>query len=1541
MIGPEGRPGPAQPLVDLIEQLRSAGFALGASELIDATQLLLRLGERELGPPAQDRLRAALKPVLCKDSERRDDFDAVFKAWWERLHPAPKPPGPDADAATPPAPPAPPPPTRRLWLLAVFAAAVVLAIAVYRSQRPAPVPVAQPVPQVTPSGPRAASAPVATATPRVARDAPPIERYTPALRQNLELRPLWFWLFAALPLLAFVALNVPALMVGRQRALRGGQPLMLDAAPLEREARRLVPPLSPVIVDRLARHLRSRGLDLARAARRPRLDERRTVEATLRNRGLPTVRWAATPVHPSYLLLIDVAHERDPRGRLFYQWALRLREKGLDVEIQALRRIPDDEKAADPDAVFYSPAGAAGAERERWRPLHKLRTPRFGQRLIVVSDGTPFVDSAGHWRQGAVRARLHRWADRALFTPLELRDWGPRESALERRETPVDTGFTVLPLDESALASWTSLVLTGHLADITLAEPQRYPALLRRDDSARFADETPPPEAEVERLLRQLRIFLGEPGLRWMAALALTPVLRWELTLLLGRTALAMLPELADEDSLSAALARHYRRLVRLPWLQQGSMPDWLRLRLLLELSRHDEAALRDRVRQLLAQLRPREGREGIPLGFERPPATSAAGAAARDTGPLPPGDRIYLGTMSGLTAEQLLLRAPAGWAEWAGRLAPRQALGLRERLRRARERVRGTWAQRAWVDGLPHLGLRPVTHWVTPVLALPLVSLLIWARYAQVADEGVPVGPLLERRAVPVATVLADTPLTATIVPGTGEAVIGMLGGNLVGQSLGQGGPAPQPWLHQTDHPVRALATNPGGDRLAVLHGDGSVRWYDVATRRLLATYGPVVMGVSTSSLAGVAVSAVASRRLMVVALGRGHLFATDGTEMPLWTSNDAVALSAGPSDSPTGWLALASATGGVNMVSNWDLLVAPDGARLLYPHGSTPVDSARLRLAASSDGRMLALVTADGNLLRWRMPAGEPLGSPVAVGAVKRLAFVGEGEGTRLLRVAADGGTSLLDPATGQPVSGGSPLADARPKGCLASSADGETLVVCSAKQAQVLTARAGRALGAPLQPPGPARRFRAVAFSADGKRLAAVGDGGPVIWDAVGNTPAIVGSVVGRFAGQDLAFVDGGTRLASTGVDGQLRLWDSVSGAPVVRDSPLLNATRLRASADGRWLLTADASGSLQRRDSSGTPVGAAITVGVGQATALALSADGSHGVAAHIDGSLREWLLPSAGVIGQALPSTALTARTPAQARWVSAVAYSADGSLIAAGGSDAAVHVWSSGRTGLDTPRVFSGHSAQIAAVGFDAGVRRLVAVAQDGRIRQWDLASGEAVGSALGGRGLAAGGAAISADGRSAAVPVEIALTAPPAKAAARAFDGPVVASTAWLQTVAARPAQNAAASPQPSNAPGDLAPAQEPVADIPITSLRVPAEGKVPPKKASSSNFRPAPEPTQGPSGSNPGARQPDSGVVSITLPTAVQRWQLDPVPDAARATWDSAFAWLGLATPGRGGLPAGVLWGLGLTVFVIYGVHITTRNARLERGLRAARGS
>lgn len=809
---PHGRRGIAR----LLDALREHGFAVGTSEAIDATRLLVMLQQKDPEAMTSARLCARLRPVFCKTREQQEQFDSIFREWYGVAEPAPL--LEEVSVQQAPVPPSEPPkPKWRTWTILGFLIIGGAIAAFVYINRPEPIPVVTPTPVPTPvptptPTPVEPVAPFATPAPETA----PILGYFPRIRYNDELRPVWLWILAALPLIALAGFSVPAMVIARTRSRRRREPMYLERGPLEEEARRIVPPLRPEISGKLARHLRAVPESGALVTRRPLLDVRATLEHTLRNRGVPTPRYRNTNAPPSYLLLIDVANQKDPRGRLFYQWAERLQRERLDVEI-ALVRLHDGEPQ-------FAPAerGKPAAGEQKWTSLARLPRPTFGQRLLLISTGEPLAEADGTWRAEAVAARLHRWRERAMFTPLEPRDWGAREDAIERSEHTADPGFLVLPLDENALAAWTDLLTTGQLSDVVLSEPQRYPALLRRGKGGDLASqETAPDPERLEKLIGQLRVYLGELGFNWLAALAIPPLVRWELTVLLGRDVIQRLTTLKRKD-VDAALARNYRRLVRLPWLRFESMPDWLRLRLLAELSPEVQGELRSAVENLLGKLSPTPEADGIALDFERPPGLGATGTA-----PSAPkeSDPLYLGYMSGLTPHQLAMRVPQTWGKWLGKMRFPRRPGLRGWLAGSTDRARSWWARRVFLGGLPFSGLRraPVGWAVAFVfLAAAFLTLVATKERSWWPESMQPW--LFEERAHAVVFHHAG-PVRAAVFSPDGSMVL-TAGDDGIARvwDVKSGAPVGPPLRH--DGPVRAAVFSPRGSVVATARGNSARVW-------------------------------------------------------------------------------------------------------------------------------------------------------------------------------------------------------------------------------------------------------------------------------------------------------------------------------------------------------------------------------------------------------------------------------------------------------------------------------------------------------------------------------------------------------------------------------------------------------------------------------------------------------------------------------------------------------------------------------------------
>jgi WD40 repeat protein len=188
-------------------------------------------------------------------------------------------------------------------------------------------------------------------------------------------------------------------------------------------------------------------------------------------------------------------------------------------------------------------------------------------------------------------------------------------------------------------------------------------------------------------------------------------------------------------------------------------------------------------------------------------------------------------------------------------------------------------------------------------------------------------------------------------------------------------------------------------------------------------------------------------------------------------------------------------------------------------------------------------------------------------------------------------------------------------------------------------------------------------------------------PVRDNADGSIPA--GSVSRRLHGPDgtaygLTFDRSGTRLATAGEEGIVKVWNVVTG----------KMSHLIRAHDG-W------------------------------ASAVAFSPDGARLATAGEDGIVRLWDVgPESDDRGRGLQEWA------GHDGPVFGVAFSPDGTRVASAGSDGTVRVWELARAGSEAAMILHGHEREVMCVAFHPDSVRLASGGADRRIRIWDSSSG-------------------------------------------------------------------------------------------------------------------------------------------------------------------------------------------------------------------------
>jgi hypothetical protein len=308
------------------------------------------------------------------------------------------------------------------------------------------------------------------------------------------------------------------------------------------------------------------------------IDVDSTIEATVRAGGYVSPVYTQRRASPEYVVLIDRRHDGDHLARYSRTLAETLERAGVHRVVYYFDR--------DPRRATLGPG-------QRMLDLDDLSMLQQSHRLLVFSDGSGLCDMAtGGLHPWAVS--FAAWPQVVLLTSKDIASWGRLEWLIES-----ELNMTVLP------ATAEGLLLAARLFDpetpVMTARPHRQQVLMpdvNRLDSFfaigawRWVDDIEPPADTIDTLLERLRTGLTIAGFDWLCALAVYPAIYWSLTLFVGS-------KLLGEDGKALCTAGSMLEIARLPWLEYGHMPNWLRKRLILAMP----PELRGRVRSVLESL--------------------------------------------------------------------------------------------------------------------------------------------------------------------------------------------------------------------------------------------------------------------------------------------------------------------------------------------------------------------------------------------------------------------------------------------------------------------------------------------------------------------------------------------------------------------------------------------------------------------------------------------------------------------------------------------------------------------------------------------------------------------------------------------------------------------------------------------------------------------------------------------------------------------------------------------------------------------------
>ncbi len=238
--------------------------------------------------------------------------------------------------------------------------------------------------------------------------------------------------------------------------------------------------------------------------------------------------------------------------------------------------------------------------------------------------------------------------------------------------------------------------------------------------------------------------------------------------------------------------------------------------------------------------------------------------------------------------------------------------------------------------------------------------------------------------------------------------------------------------------------------------------------------------------------------------------------------------------------------------------------------------------------------------------------------------------------------------------------------------------------------------------------------VAFSPDdATALSGSIDGNLILWDTV------TGAEIRRFVGNadvpvfSVAYSPDG-RVAVSGNGDDLIFWDIATGEQL-RQIPGEHGSILSIAftPDGERILTGTADGSLILRDVANGAIVHQFGDGLGSVYSVAFSPDGAMALTGTADSNLFLWNIEDAEQIRR------FTGHTDQ----ISSVAFSPDGRLALSGSWDNTIRLWNV-RTGVEVRR-FTGHLDVVSSIAFSPDGATALSSSADGTIRLWDIESGE------------------------------------------------------------------------------------------------------------------------------------------------------------------------------------------------------------------------
>lgn len=203
--------------------------------------------------------------------------------------------------------------------------------------------------------------------------------------------------------------------------------------------------------------------------------------------------------------------------------------------------------------------------------------------------------------------------------------------------------------------------------------------------------------------------------------------------------------------------------------------------------------------------------------------------------------------------------------------------------------------------------------------------------------------------------------------------------------------------------------------------------------------------------------------------------------------------------------------------------------------------------------------------------------------------------------------------------------------------------------------------------------------------------------------------------------------GPVFVSAGADKKILIWSSADKKPTHTLDAGSIVRALVIAPDGKRAASSNDDFSVQLIDVAGGKLGGKLAGHTDWVLALAFSADGKRLASGGIDGTVRLWDVDGSKKVLD-IPVTPMPKPPPPPAPQpppitVTALAFSADGKTLAAGGSDGQIYLFNPADG--KPIRALPGHTSVVTSLVFHPNNTLLVSTSKDRSVRLWNLATGQ------------------------------------------------------------------------------------------------------------------------------------------------------------------------------------------------------------------------